>query len=82
MPENRLPARIWPRMPLPSGPARSGIFRAPAARMTGVASRNANRAASSLDRPRVRPPTMVTPERLMPGSRARICAEPMSTACG
>src|ERR1700727_2838279 len=61
-----LPRRIWPRIPLPSGPARSGSFSAPAARMTGVASRKANRAASSRDRPRVRPAIMVTPSRLVP----------------
>src|SRR2546423_1310836 len=43
MPENRLPARIWPRMPLPSGPAGAGVFSAPAAAETGVAGRNGSR---------------------------------------
>src|SRR5260370_14151819 len=67
-------------MPAPSGPVRSGIFSTPAARITGVASRKENRAASSWDRPRARPATIVTPERLMPGSRARTCAEPIIVA--
>ena len=37
-------------------------------------------AASSCDSPRRSPATMVTPDRLIPASRARICAEPMITA--
>ena len=81
MKDSALPSRIWPWMPLPSEPVRSGTFSTPAARMTGVASRNANRAASSRDRPRAMPATMVTPSRLIPASRARICAEPMMIAC-
>ena len=48
-----------------------------AAAITGVARRNANRAASSWVRPRGRPAAMVAPEWLMLGSRARIWAEPM-----
>ena len=68
-------------MPLPSEPSRSGIFSAPAARMTGVASRNANLAASSRDSPLNMPATMATPSRLMPASSARICELPMIRAC-
>ena len=45
-----------------------------------MASRNANRAASSRDSPRNMPATIVTPSRLMPASSARICADPMITA--
>ncbi len=75
-----LPAMIWPRTPAPSGPVRSLIFRMPAARMTGVDSRNENRIASSWFSPRVRPPTMVTPSRLMPANRARICDAPIHSA--
>ena len=77
--EARLPTRTGPRMPAPSGPARSGIFSTPAARITGVASRKENRAASRWDRPWARPATMATPDRLMPGSSARICEAPTST---
>src|SRR3989440_9236950 len=57
-------------MPCPCGPASSGSLRRPAAAMTGVARRNANRAASSWVRPRSSPAVMVAPERLIPGSRA------------
>src|ERR1039457_5300505 len=56
-------------------PPSSGIFSAPAARTTGVARRNANRAASSRDSPLIMPATMVTPSRLIPASSARICAD-------
>ena len=38
-----LPASTGPRTPSPSGPARSGSLSTPAARITGVASRNENR---------------------------------------
>ena len=41
-----------------------------------VARRNVNRAASSWSRPRHRPPTMVTPDRLIPANRAVICSTP------
>ena len=37
--------------------------------MIGVASRNAKRAASSWSSPRIRPPTIVMPDRLMPGEQ-------------
>jgi hypothetical protein len=70
----------WPWMCAPAGPASEGTLRMPAARMTGVASRNANRAASSLSSPRHRPPAMVTPDRLIPASSARICVAPIKTA--
>src|SRR6266536_1968768 len=63
------PSRIWPWMCAPAVPAREGSLRTPAARIGGVASRNANRAASSWSRPRHRPPAMVTPERLIPANR-------------
>jgi hypothetical protein len=48
--------------------------------MTGVASRNDNRAASACESPLASPATMAEPERLMPGASAAICAAPMSTA--
>ena len=67
-------------MPWPSGPNRSGIFSTPAAKITGVDSRKANRTASSRDRPRLMPVTIVTPSRLIPANRARIWAEPMTMA--
>ena len=67
-------------MPFPSGPVRSGTLSTPAARMTGVASRKANRAASSRDSPRNMPATIATPSRLIPASSARICAVPMMKA--
>src|ERR1035438_6349952 len=62
------------------GPGRAGPLTPPGAGMTGVASRTANRAASSRDRPRAMPVTMVTPSRLIPASRARICDAPMMSA--
>ena len=46
----------WPRTPSPFGPRRSGIFSSAAAPMIGVASRNANRAASLFDSPTSSPP--------------------------
>ena len=52
----------------------------PAARMIGVASRNANRTACSWSSPRSKPATMVMPERLMPASRARLWKTPMTPA--
>src|SRR6266571_1261526 len=79
-PATRLPTITWPRMSRPVGPASSGSLSTPAAAMTGVARRNANRAASSWDSPRTRPATMVAPERLIPGRSARICAAPMAVA--
>jgi hypothetical protein len=51
MKEATLPASTWPWMPAPSGPNRSGSFSTPAPKMAGVASRNANRAASTWDSP-------------------------------
>src|SRR3954470_5167485 len=48
--------------------------------MIGVASRNEKRAASSWLSPRASPATIVAPERLMPAKKARIWAEPISTA--
>src|SRR4029453_4810473 len=64
-------------MPSPALPARVGSLRTPAARMTGVARRKANRAACSWSGPRQRPVTMVMPERLMPANSARICELPI-----
>ncbi|SHV66095.1 Uncharacterised protein [Mycobacteroides abscessus subsp. abscessus] len=69
-------------MPSPCGPASVGSFSTPAARITGVASKNANFAESSWSRPRSNPPTIATPERLMPASSARLCARPMVPASG
>src|SRR6266545_3065718 len=70
------PSRIWPWMWAPAVPAREGSLRTPAARMGGVARRKANLAASSWSRPRHSPPAMVTPDRLIPASRAVICSTP------
>ena len=47
--------------------------------MIGVASRNANRAASSLSSPRSRPAVMHTPSRLIPAISAVDCANPIPT---
>src|ERR1700748_1708795 len=74
MKDRMLPSRIGPPMPWPSGPNRSGIFSTPAAKITGVDSRNANRTASSRDRPRLMPATIVTPSRLIPANRAKYVA--------
>ena len=65
---------------VPPGRSIWGARARPPARMTGVASRNANRAASSRDRPRFMPVTMHTPSRLIPASSARICDAPMIRA--
>src|SRR4051794_21995029 len=59
---------------------RSGSLRTAAAPITGVASRNEKRAASSLDSPARRPPAMAAPEREKPGSSASACAVPMPAA--
>ena len=48
--------------------------------MIGVASRNAKRAASSLESPTSRPPPIVAPEREKPGISAIACAAPMPSA--
>ena len=77
MPQISEPTTTWPWMSSPAGPNRLGSFSTPAAKMTGVASRNAKRAASSWSRPRHRPPTIVMPERLMPGNSAKICSKPI-----
>src|SRR5207247_52575 len=52
----------------------------PAPRITGVASRNENRAASWWRRPAIRPPPMVTPEREMPGMKASAWHAPTMAA--
>ncbi len=52
----------------------------PAARMIGVASRNANRAESLWSRPRARPAPIVTPSRLMPATSAVDWATPTTNA--
>ena len=44
--------------------------------MIGVASRKANRAASSFDSPARRPPPIVAPDREKPGISASACADP------
>ncbi len=70
----------WPRIPLPRWPSRSGSLKMPAARMIGVASRNAKRAESLWSRPRARPAPIVTPSRLMPATSAVDCATPTTSA--
>jgi len=77
-----LPATSWPLVALPSGPRRSGILRAPAAKMTGVERRNENRKAFSRLSPWNMPPTMATPSRLIPASRASACAAPTMPPVG
>src|ERR1039457_3467196 len=47
------------------------MFSAPAARTTGVARRNANRAGPSRVSPLILPATLVTPSRLIPATSAR-----------
>src|SRR5260370_32391381 len=63
-------------MRAPAEPARPGKFRAPTARMVGVARRNADRATSWWSSRRHRPPTMHTPERLILPGRAAIWSSP------
>src|SRR5258708_9568902 len=63
-------------MRAPAEPARPGNFRAPTARMTGAARRNVKLATSSRSSPRLRPPTIHTPERLSPPGRAAIWSSP------
>jgi hypothetical protein len=67
-PATSLPASTWPGTPLTPGPASCRRLTRLAPAMTGVASRNANRAAPWWDRPRHSPAT-VTPERLTPGKQ-------------
>ena len=65
-----------PAHAVPCGPASSGSFRTAAARMIGVARRNAKRAASLCERPTSRPPPIDAPEREKPGMSAIACAAP------
>src|ERR671926_410990 len=58
-----------------------GTSRTPAARMIGVASKNENLAAISALKPDASPPTTVTPDREMPGMRARTWEVPTPPAC-
>src|SRR5215207_2669729 len=48
--------------------------------MAGIESRNEKRAAVSRFSPAKRPPMMVEPERLAPGTSARTCAKPTASA--
>ena len=57
-----------------------GTSSTPAPRMTGVASRKEKRAASLWVRPASTPPTMVAPEREMPGISAAAWQAPMTKA--
>ena len=86
-PRRRRPRRRAPRRAAPGRgcahppePASVGSLSTPAARMTGVASRNEKRAASRCDRPRARPPTIEMPEREMPASSAKVWKNPMIAA--
>ena len=65
-----------PRIPDPSGPVRSGSLKIPAARMIGVASRNANRAASSLSSPRKQTRGHADSVAADPGDQGRRLREP------
>jgi len=56
--------------PFPCEPARSGSLSTAAAKMIGVASRNAKRAASLCERPTSSPPPIAAPEREKPGMSA------------
>src|SRR3954451_7182762 len=73
------PTSAGPRTPAPLLPSSSGSFRAAAAPMIGVASRNENRAASSFERPTSSPALMGAPEGEKPGSSAIACAVPTQT---
>ena len=57
-----------------------GTSKTPAPRMTGVAKRKARRAAAAWRSPTSKPPTMVTPEREKPGSRAMDWIRPTRSA--
>src|SRR5439155_616470 len=78
--EQRAATRACPRTPSPCEPNSSGSFRMAAAPMIGVASRKANRAASSFESPIRRPPPIVAPEREKPGISASACAAPTLNA--
>jgi len=69
------------RTPSPAEPNSSGSFSAAAAKITGVARRKPNRAASSLESPTSSPPPIVYPEREMPGISATACEVTTSIAC-
>src|SRR5690606_27443471 len=60
--------------------ATSSSFTAEASTIIGIASRKENRDAVSRVMPRNRPAVMVTPERDVPGTRARAWAMPTRTA--
>ena len=77
-----LPAPVVLTVPLftMSSPCMPAISVAP--RMIGAAIRKLNRAALSRSRPAIRPAAMDTPDRLMPGIRARAWAMPSPNASG
>ncbi len=78
--EQIAPTNAGPRTPSPCDPNRSGSFKSAAAPMIGVASRNANRAASSFESPAISPPAIVAPDRENPGINASACAAPTPSA--
>ena len=65
----------------PAEPASSGSLRTAAAKMIGVARRNAKRAASLCESPTSRPPPIAAPEREKPGMSAIAWAAPTAPAC-
>src|SRR6266550_1845168 len=69
MPASRAAARYSPTGTPPWN--NPGTSTRPAPRMTGVARRNENRAASSWRNPASKPPPIVTPDREMPGRNVR-----------
>src|SRR6266849_6184994 len=82
-----LPSVLWPSSMSASIPGGSLIAIAllvvmTAPMITGVASRNAKRVASSRRSPRASPAEIVIPEREIPGISAIACAMPMTSASG
>jgi hypothetical protein len=74
------PTRIWPSTNLVSDVKSSGNFTIEAPTITGNESRNAKSEATEWFSFRNKPALMVTPKRLIPANRARLCPNPIANA--
>src|SRR5579871_2624742 len=76
------PATAWTSTTWAWGAKSLGISSSAAAKITGVARRNENRAACSWSRSKSNPATIEMPDREIPGSSANDCATPIARLAG
>ena len=76
----RLPTSTWPRMPSPSGPEQVRELQYAGGEDDRRREQEREPGGVLVGQPRIRPATIVTPDRLIPGSRASDCALPMMMA--